>query len=56
MIRANERNKQISKKKLEQVLTNALISGQIAEANKKAAFTTPKSGNGPFLWDGRPLE
>jgi hypothetical protein len=48
--------KKISKKKLEQVLTNAMISGQIAEANKKAAFTTPKSGNGSFPWGGRPLE
>ena len=54
--------KKIDKKKLEQILTNALVSGKIAGANKRAVFNlksllnTPEPDDGPFLWDGRPLD
>ena len=48
--------KKISKKKLEQILTNALVRGKIAGANKRAAFKMPEPNDEPFLWDGRPLE
>ena len=33
--------KKISKKKLERILTDALVRGKIAGANKRAAFKIP---------------
>ena len=48
--------KKISKKKLERILTDALVRGKIAGANKRAAFKIPEPNDEPFLWDGRPLD
>ena len=48
--------KKISKKKLERILTDALVRCKIAGANKRAAFKIPEPNDAPFLWDGRPLD